>query len=96
MCPETGGCLALPISMLVEAFFEKLLGDDTSLWQAVHPLLYLAVYVAIGGGFVVEIIMLDDVFWHVSDAQAHVFVSGHWGIEIKILDVQRHESCAGG
>ena len=32
MFPETGGCLALTISMLFEAFFEKLLGDDTSLW----------------------------------------------------------------
>ena len=32
MLPETGGCLALTISMLFEALFEKLLGDDTSLW----------------------------------------------------------------
>ena len=32
MFPETGGCLALTISMLFEEFFEKLLGDDTSLW----------------------------------------------------------------
>jgi len=32
MFPETGGCLALTISTLFEAFFEKLLGDDTSLW----------------------------------------------------------------
>jgi len=32
MVSETGGCLALMISMLFEAFFEKLLGDDTSQW----------------------------------------------------------------
>ena len=32
MFPETGGCLALTISMFFEALFEKLLGDDTSLW----------------------------------------------------------------
>ena len=32
MFPETGGCLVLMISMLLEAFFEKLLGNDTSLW----------------------------------------------------------------
>ena len=68
MFPETGGCLALTISMLFEAFFET-----------------LSEYIAIGGGLVVEIIMLDDLFWHVSNAKAHVFVSGHWGIEIKIL-----------
>jgi hypothetical protein len=52
--PETGGCFALAISMLFEAFLEQLLGDDTCLWKAVHPLLYLAVNVAIGGGFVAE------------------------------------------
>jgi hypothetical protein len=85
--PETGGCLALTISMLFEAFLEQLLGDDTSVWQAVHPLLYLPVDIAIGGGFVAEIIVLDDAVWHVGDAQAHILVSGHWGIEIKILDV---------
>ena len=32
MFPETGGCLALTISMLFEVFFEELLGNDTSLW----------------------------------------------------------------
>ncbi len=84
----------MTISMLFEAFLEQLLGDDTSLWKAVHPLLYLAVDVAIRGGFVAEIIVLDDVVWNVDDAQAHVFVSGHWGIEIKILDVHCHEFCA--
>ena len=80
MFPETGGCFALTISMLSKAFFEKLLGDDSSLWQAIHPVLYLAVYVAIGGGFVAEIVVLNDIFWHVCDAEAHVFLPGHWGV----------------
>jgi hypothetical protein len=52
--------------------------------------------VAIGGGFVAEIVVLDDVVRHVGYAQSHVFVSGHWGIQIKILDVHRHEFCAFG
>jgi hypothetical protein len=34
--------------MFFEAFLEQLLGDDTCLWKAVHPLLYFAVDVAIG------------------------------------------------
>ena len=96
MFPETRGCLALAISMLSKAFFKKLLGNDTSLWQAVHPLLYLVVYVAVGGGFVAEIIMLNDVVWHVGNAKAHVFVSGNWGIKIEFLDVHCHEFCSGG
>jgi hypothetical protein len=48
MFPETRGCLALTISMHFEAFSEQFLGDDTSLWKAVHPLLYLAVDIAVG------------------------------------------------
>ncbi len=65
---ETGGCFALAISVLFEAFLEQLLGNDTCLWKAVHPLLYLTVDVAFGGGFVAEIIVLDDIIWHVGDA----------------------------
>ena len=53
-------------------------------------------YIPFGGGLVAEIIMLDDIFSHVSDAKAHVLVSGHRGIEIKILDVHCHEFCSGG
>jgi hypothetical protein len=34
--------------MHFEAFSEQFLGDDTSLWKAVHPLLYLAVDIAVG------------------------------------------------
>ena len=83
--------------MLFEAFLKQLLvGNDACLWEAVHPLLYLAVDVAIWGGFVVEIIVLDDVVWHVGYTQSHIFVSGHWGIPIKILDVHCHEFCAIG
>ena len=54
--------------MLFEAFLEQLLGDDTCLWEAVHPLLCLAVDVAIGGGFVAEIVVLNYVVWHVGYA----------------------------
>ena len=67
----------MTISMLFEAFFEQLLGDDTCLWEAVHPLLYLAVDVAIRGGFVVEIVVLDYIVWHVGYAESHIFISGH-------------------
>ncbi len=58
----------MAISVRFEAFLEQLLGDDTGLWEAVHPLLYLAVDVAIGGGFFAEILVLDYVVWHVGYA----------------------------
>jgi hypothetical protein len=67
---------------------EKLLGDDTGLWQAIHPFLYFTVDIAIGGGFVPEVVVLDDVVLHVCNAQSHVFVPGHRGVyTIKDLSV---------
>ena len=82
--------------MLCEPFFEQLLGDDTGLWKAIHPLSNLTVYVAIVGGFVAELVVLDDIVWHVGSAQAHVLKMGHRCVQIKIFDVHHHEFCAFG
>ncbi len=82
------------VAMFLQAFLKKLLGNDTVLWQTVHPLLYFAVDVAVGGGFVPEFVVLDDVVLHVCNVQLHVFVPGHWGVQVEILDVHCHELCA--
>jgi hypothetical protein len=50
--------MALTVAMFLQAFLEKLLGNDTGLWQAIHPLLYFAVDIAIRGGFVPEVVVL--------------------------------------
>ena len=47
------------VAMFVQAFLKKLLVDDTGLWQAVHPLLYFTVDIAIGGGFVPDSMTLS-------------------------------------
>jgi hypothetical protein len=78
--PETWCRLALAVAMLGESFFEQQLGDDTSLWEAVHPLLYFTVDVAVGGGFVSEGVVRDDVVRHVGHSQTHVFKTGHRGV----------------
>jgi hypothetical protein len=80
--------------MFLQAFLEKLLGNDTGLWQAVYPILYLTVDIAVGTGLVPEVIVLEDVFRHVYDAQLHAFVPGHQGVQLKVLDVLCHEFCA--
>jgi hypothetical protein len=79
--------------MFLQAFLKKLLGNDTSLWQAIHPFLYFAVDIAIRGGFVSVVVVLDDGIRHVSNAQSHVFLPGHWGVQVEILDVHCHEFC---
>jgi hypothetical protein len=78
--PETWRRLALAVDMLGKLFFEQQLGDDTSLPEAIHPLLYFTVDVAVGGGFVSEVVMCNDVVGHVGDTQEHVFKTGHRGV----------------
>jgi hypothetical protein len=80
--------------MFLQAFLEKLLGNDTGLWQAIHLLLYFTLDIAVRGGFVPEVVVLNDVIWHVCNSQLHVFVPGHWGVLVEILDVHCHEFCA--
>jgi hypothetical protein len=78
--------------MFLQAFLEKLLGDDTGLWLAIHPLLYFAVDIAIGGGFIPEVVVLDDIVWHVCNVQLNLFVPGYyWGSQVEILDVHCHD-----
>jgi hypothetical protein len=37
--------------------------------------------------------MCNDILWHIREFQSHVFVSGHWRAQIKILDIHHEESC---
>ena len=80
--------------MFLQAFLKKLLADDTGLWQAIHPLLYFTVDIAIGGGFVPEVVVLDDIVRRVCNAQLHVFLPGHQGVQVEILDGHCREFCA--
>ena len=80
--------------MFLQVLLEKLLGNDIGLWQAAHPLLYFTVDIAVGGGLVPEVLVLNDVIGHVCDAQLHVFVPGHRGVQVEVLDVHCHEFCA--
>ena len=92
MCPQSRGCGALAIAMLCQALFQQLLGNDTGLWQAVHSLSYFAVDGSVRSGKFAELVMIDNVFGHICESEAHVFVASHRGVQIKILDVHCHES----
>ena len=75
VCPETWRRLALAVAMLGESFFKQQLGDDT------HPLLYFTVdVVAVGGGFVLDVVICNDIVGHVGNTQVHVFKTGHRGV----------------
>jgi hypothetical protein len=61
-----------------------------------HPLLDLAVDVAIVSCNVSEFVVCNDILWHVCDPQSHVFIPCHWGVEVEILNVHSHKFCVGG
>ncbi len=40
--------------------------------------------------------MLNDILWHNGKTKLHVFIAGHGGVEVEILDINGHDFCIGG
>jgi hypothetical protein len=94
--PQSWCCLALRVSVLLQAVRQQLLRNNPRLRQAIHSLLDLAVDVAIWSGNVAEFVMLYYIVGHVQYLQLHAFISCHWGIQIKVFYVHGHEFCSLG
>jgi hypothetical protein len=58
--PKTRYQLALLVSMFVETFFEEFVGQYSCLWDAVHAMLGSDVDAAVFGGFLSELVFVDD------------------------------------
>ena len=63
------------------------------MWETVHALLYFDVGCTIVGSEVVEVVGFDKFGREVADLHAHVFRSVHWGVEVKILQVNCAIAC---
>jgi hypothetical protein len=74
------------VSVFVKALLEKLVGQDASLWETIHPLANLHVDVTIKC-FVKETVVVDDVLWEKRKRHFHIFISVKWRFEIHVLDV---------
>jgi hypothetical protein len=92
--PQTGSGLALWIAMFLQSFGEELLCDDPCLGGSVHAFLDFAVYVSVWDCYVAQFVMLNDVVRYVHKFQSHVFIPGHWGIQIEIVNIHCEESRA--
>ena len=68
-----------------------MLVKDTALWESIHSSPDLDVDVSIFGEFGGEIVFIDNIFGEIAWFEAHVFVSGHRGVEVEIFDVDNHE-----
>jgi hypothetical protein len=83
------------VSVFGKALFEKLVGQDASLWETIHPLANLHVDVTIKC-FVKGAIVADDILWEKRERHSHVFISVKWRFKINVLDVSSGKPGASG
>jgi hypothetical protein len=83
------------VSVFGKVVLEKLVGQDASLWETIHPLANLHVDV-IGKCFVKEAIVVDDVLWEERERHLHIFISVKWCFDIHVLDVSSGKPGASG
>ncbi len=95
MFPYTGSVWLFEVSVFGKALFEKLVGQDASLWETIHPFANLPVDVTIKC-FVKEAIVVDDVLWEKRERHFHIFISVKWRFEIHVLDVSSGKPGASG
>ena len=93
--PKTRCECSLFVALLVESFFEQLLGYQAGVWETVQSLCDFYVYRAVGGEFFFEVVVGDNIFWEVAWFQAHVLAPGHGCVQIEIFDVDCYELSIG-
>ena len=87
MCPETGGEFALSISLFVQSLFKQLLCKDSALRKSIHLASDFNVDVSILCDFGGEIVLFQKILREVAESEAHIFVGGHWSIEVDFLNI---------
>ena len=50
-------------------------------------------HIPVWGCLVLQVVMGDDIIGQVRKSEAHILKTLHWGVEIKILDVNCHVAC---
>jgi hypothetical protein len=84
----------LHVAIFLQVDDAVVVGQDAGLGKAVNAFVNFAVNKTIDGDGL-ESVVLDDGGWDVLQCHAHVFWACHWRVQIKILDVKRHELGAG-
>jgi hypothetical protein len=83
------------VSVFGKELLEKLVSQDASLWETIHPLANLHVDVTIKC-FVKEAVVINDVLWEKRERHVHIFISVKWCVEIHVLDVSSGKPGASG
>jgi hypothetical protein len=77
MGPQPWRCFALVVPVFLQPFFQELLGNDPRLQELVHALADFAVDIPAGCCNVKQVVMYNDIFWHVGEFQLQVLIPHH-------------------
>jgi hypothetical protein len=85
--------MLLVIIISNKAGAQQIVDKDAGLGQAITPLANFKVYTAIMG-VVREVILYDKFIQNIQDFDTDVFMIGHRGVEVDILEIDGAESCS--
>ena len=58
---------------------KMLIREDGGLFEPIHALFYFDIYKTIGGYYVLELVLIENVRWDMAAVDLHIFWSIHWG-----------------
>jgi hypothetical protein len=67
MCSQPGHCFALGVTVFLKPFCQQFLCNDPCLREPVRALMDFAVDIPVGCCNVEQVVMCNDVFWHVGE-----------------------------
>jgi hypothetical protein len=91
--PKSRYQFAFPVSVLVKAFFEEFVGQESCLREAVHAALGSDVDASIFGGFLSELVFSDDFIGDITYLDSDEFGMMKRCHEVEVGNVHCHESC---
>jgi len=92
--PESGSDSARGVAVGSKEFAEIIIGNAAGLGKTIHAAANLNAHVSVVD-FVMKLVVIHDLVWNVFDRDAHVFVSGHWGAQVEVLEITGHEFSIG-
>lgn len=90
MGEETGSVLGLDVSVGGEMDDESVVGEFSCLWETVHPTADFDADTTVADKGR-KLVIVKDIGGDVFNVNPHVFVVLHWGAEVEVFNVDRHE-----
>jgi hypothetical protein len=89
--PQSRRVLTLIVASDGKAFFGEFVCKDAGLWEPIHTLSNFNIYPSDGVDYLGEIVFVDDFLGKDVQPYLYVFIVFHWGVQIKIGEVNAIE-----